>query len=85
MDQLLLPDRASNPTKSDVCRLYEKWRKTELGADNGKALFDQLSLEITAYNEANSGSGGQAKLQCYINEASASEDTDSESEIDEKP
>ncbi len=84
-DQLLLADRATNPTKSDVSRLYEQWRKTELGADNGKALFDQLHMEICSYNEANSGSGGQAKLQCYENEVSTLENTDSESDVDEKP
>lgn len=57
-DQLLLADRATNPTKSDISRLYEDWRKKELGADNGKELFDKLELEIQAYNEANSDSGG---------------------------
>lgn len=84
-DQLLLADRATNPTKPDISRLYDEWRKTELGADNGKQLFDKLEMEVCSYNETNSGMGGQAKLQIYHNESSASDDTDSDFEGIEEP
>ena len=38
-DQLLLAHRATNPTKSDVSRLFDEWWKKELGPDNGKKLL----------------------------------------------
>ena len=80
-DQLLLAERATNPTKSDVSRLYDEWRKKELGPDNGKKLFDKLEMEIPSYNEANLENGGQAKLQVYQNESVPFYDSDSESEV----
>ena len=80
-DQLLLADRATNPTKSDVSRLYDEWRKKELGPDNGKKLFNKLEMEIQSYNEANLENGGQAKLQVYQNESVPFYDSDSESEV----
>lgn len=39
--------------------------EVELGADNGKALFDMLDTEITSYNVSNSTRGGKAKLQVF--------------------
>jgi len=35
-NQMSLVDRAVNPNKSDFSHLYEEWRKSELGIDNGK-------------------------------------------------
>jgi hypothetical protein len=47
-NQLLLADRAFNPTKSDISRLHSEWQKKELGSENGKPMFNQLKLEIEA-------------------------------------
>ncbi len=38
--RLLIADRATNPTNLDISGLYIEWQKKELGADNGKPLFD---------------------------------------------
>lgn len=40
-------DRASNPTETDISRLYTEWQKKEL-RDNGKGMFDKLLDEIAA-------------------------------------
>ena len=77
-DQLLIADRATNPTKSDISRLYREWQSKELGADNGKPLFDRLSKEISSYNEAHSTSGGQAKLRYYKGVVCSDEDSDTD-------
>ncbi len=61
-NQLAFADRALNRTKSDVSRLYNEWRKNELGPDNGKELFDKLEMEIMSYNQANQHNGGRARL-----------------------
>ena len=61
-DQYLLADRAFNPTKPDISKLYEEWRQQNMGADNGKELFNKLDAEIKAYNNM---SGGRAKLQVF--------------------
>lgn len=74
-DQQLLADRAVNPTKSDISRLYTEWRSKELGTDNGKKLFEQLELEINSYNKVNGEKGGNAKLQVYQNDCSCSIDS----------
>ena len=80
-DQVSLADRAVNPTKKDVSRLYSEWQKRELGSDNGKSLFDRLDIEISSYNEANSETGGKAKLQRFEKDAADSEnDTDDDLE-----
>ena len=47
-DQVQLADRAFNPIKTDISRLYSDWQKKELGPDNGKSLFDKLQSEIDA-------------------------------------
>ncbi len=47
-DQILLADKAFNPTKPDISRLYGEWQKKELGSDNGKLMFDKLQTEIEA-------------------------------------
>ena len=78
-DQVSLADRAVNPTKKDVSRLYCEWQKRELGSDNGKSLFDRLDMEINSYNEANAEIGGKAKLQRFEKDA-----TDSESDTDDE-
>ena len=72
-----MADRATNPTKTDISRLYQEWRSKERGADNGKALLD---AEITSYNAAHFSQGGQAKLQVFQCEASST-DSDSEAEL----
>ena len=64
-DQALLADRAFNPTKPDISRLYNEWQKKELGSDNGKPMFDSLQCEIEAFNETCGKLGGKAKLQCF--------------------
>ena len=61
-NQLLLADRNINPTKADFYRLYDEWRKKDLGPDQGKPLFDQLNNEIAAYNDAYSTDGGKQLL-----------------------
>ena len=64
-DQISLADRAINPTKKDVSRLHAQWRKTELGDDNGKSLFDRLEVDINTYNDTFGNMGGHAKLQRF--------------------
>jgi len=32
--------------------MKKEWRKSELGSDNGKPMFDPLKTEIEAYNAA---------------------------------
>lgn len=75
-DQISLADRAVNPTRKDVSRLYSEWQKRELGSNNGKSLFDCLDMEINSYNEANAEVGGKAKLQRFEKDT-----TDSESDM----
>ncbi len=59
-DQVSLADRAANPTREDISRLHIEWRKKELGADNGKSMFDRLQAEIEAYNVMYEKMGGKA-------------------------
>ena len=80
-NQIALSDRAMNPTRSDVSRLYSEWQKKELGEDNGKALFDKLSSEITAYNDSNSEVGGKAMFQCFKSTVD-SFDEDDDNDVD---
>ena len=82
-DQLLIADRSTNPTKADISRLYSEWQKKELGADNGKPLFDRISIEISSYNDSHSNSGGQAKFQCYKGPEASYEDSTTEDEIED--
>lgn len=42
-DQLSLVDRATNPRKSNFSHFYEERRKSELGCDNGKPLYDRAT------------------------------------------
>ncbi len=83
-DQLAFADRALNPTKSDVSRLYNEWRKNELGPDNGKELFDKLKMEIMSYNQANQHNGGRARLLVYQDCSNSCNDSDGESEAGKK-
>ncbi len=62
-DQVSLADRAANPTREYISRLHIEWRNKELGADNGKSMFDRLQAEIEAYNVMYEKMGGKAKLQ----------------------
>ena len=75
-DQSALVDRDKNPTKSDFNRLYEEWRKSELGSDNGKPMFYRLQTEIEAYNTAMGGKGGHAILQRYEGKVKQSDSED---------
>ena len=77
-NQLSLVDRATNPTKSDFSRLYEEWRESEFGSDNGKPMFDQLQAEIEAYNAAMGSKGGHAILQRFEGKIEWDETSDSD-------
>ena len=55
-----------------------------MGSDNGKAMFDQLEAEISAYNVANSSTGGRAVMQVFKGTSDCSE-SEIESENDEPP
>ncbi len=63
--QKVLADRAVNPTVQDYSRLYDKWRESELGRDNGPGLFESLQSEVDKYNSTNARVGGKAKLQVF--------------------
>ena len=43
--QAMLADRSINPNPQDVSRMYEAWRKSELGLHNGKSMFEKLEEE----------------------------------------
>jgi hypothetical protein len=58
----LLADRAENPDYEYVFNLFRQFRETELGARNGKSMFDRLATVVEEYN--NSGLG-KAALQEY--------------------
>ncbi len=61
----LIADRNTNPKKSDVYNLFNKWRKSNVGVRTGKQLFTELEKRINAYNDANSVIGGKAVVQRY--------------------
>ena len=79
-DQMSIVDRAANPNKSDFSRLYEEWRTSELGSDNGKPMFDQLQAEIDAYNAAMGSKGGNVILQRFVGTVDVDHTSDSDSE-----
>ena len=83
-DQLTLADRNNNPTKPDFSRLYDEWRKKEMGSDNGKSMFNQLETEISTYNDANCSNGGKAIMQIFKGVSDSSE-SELESENDDLP
>ena len=64
-DQTILADREINSTKSDFYRLYDEWRKKELGSDQGKPMFDEMNAEIVAYDDANSSNKGRTALHIF--------------------
>ena len=77
-DQSALVDRDKTPTKTDFSRLYEEWRKSELGSDNGKPMFDHLQREIEAYNAAMGSKGVHAIMQRFeakVTQSDAEEDS----------
>jgi hypothetical protein len=49
LKQYSLADRAFNPSVQDICRLFQQWRKTSYGSDDGKPLFQRLQLEVDNY------------------------------------
>ena len=49
--QATLADRSVNPNPQDVSRLFDTWRKSELGLQNGKSMYEKLGEEIKLYNE----------------------------------
>ena len=63
--QAMLADRSINPNPQDVSRMYEAWRKSELGLHNGKCMFEKLEEEIRSYKEKYSSVGGRATLQIF--------------------
>ena len=82
-DQTILADREINPTKPDFYRLYDEWRKKELGSDQGKPMFEQMNAEIAAYNDANSGNGGRAAMHIFKGAPSFSSESDPETDGDD--
>jgi len=48
-----------------MCRLFNTWRQSELGDDNGESLFKQLEHEIQLCNEKWKDHGGCAELQPF--------------------
>lgn len=81
--QQRLADRAVNPTSQDVSRLYNWWRQTQMGNDNGKGLFERLEHEIQVYNETWGEYGGKVKLQRFA--TSTVSDTDDKETQDDVP
>ena len=63
--QATLADRSVNPNPQDVSRLFDTWRKSELGLQNGKSMFEKLEEEIRLYNEKYNSIGGKATLQFF--------------------
>ena len=63
--QAMLADRSINPNPQDVSRMYEAWRKSELGLHNGKSMFEKLEEEIRSYNEKHNSEGGRANLLIF--------------------
>ncbi len=58
-------DRSINPLPRDIYHLYNKWRETRHGKENGEGMFSQLEKLIEIYNKENEHDGGRAYLQCY--------------------
>ena len=46
-----LADKSINPKVSDVYNIFNVWRKTNLGAENGKYVFEELERRVAIYNE----------------------------------
>uniref|UniRef100_A0A1X7VXB9 Uncharacterized protein n=1 Tax=Amphimedon queenslandica TaxID=400682 RepID=A0A1X7VXB9_AMPQE len=63
--QFSIADRSVNPDVHWVHCFYRKWRSEILGSENGKNLFERLTLEMEKYNEHNGEIGGCAKMQWY--------------------
>ena len=62
---VMLSDRACNPNPQDVSRLYDDWRKEDLGPENGNDMFRKLDEMIKSYNET---TGGKIVMQKYAAE-----------------
>ena len=48
-----LADRNINPKVSDVYNIFNVWQKTNLGARNGKEVFEELERRVAIYNDDN--------------------------------
>ena len=60
--QVVLADRLINPNPQDICQLYDKWRFSSYGEDDGKELFQKLQEAVDLYNKDGKG---KAVLQWY--------------------
>ncbi len=60
-NQVALADRSVNPNPQDICQLYDKWRFSSYGEDNGKGLFQKLQEAVDLYKDGK----GKAVLQWY--------------------
>ena len=63
--EVALANRSINPNCQDVQRLFQKWRQKCVGLENGKLMFERLSLEVNQFNKAHSSENGRALLQLY--------------------
>ena len=61
----VLADRNINPKVSDVYNIFNVWRKTNLGARNGKDVFEELERRVAIYNEDNKSTGGKAVVKRF--------------------
>ena len=82
--QVALADRSINPNPQDVSRLFDIWRKSELGLQNGKSMFKKLE-EIKLYNEKNGLIGGKATLQIFDSMKSTDDEEASDCSDSGKP
>ena len=57
-----LVDRNINPKVSDV---YNVWWKTNLGARNGKDVYEELERQVAMYNDDNNSTGGKAVVKKF--------------------
>ena len=58
----LLADRTENPDYGYIVNLFRQFQETELGAQNGKLMFDRLAIAVEDYNNSDFG---KAALQEY--------------------
>ena len=60
-----LADRSINPKVSEVYNIFNVWRKTNLGAKNGKYVFEELERRVAIYNDDNKSTGGKAVVKRF--------------------
>ena len=56
-------DRATNLKVKDVYNMYQRWVKQNLGARNGKEMFEELEKRVARYNKENKCLGGEALIK----------------------